>query len=154
MLSKENNSVNWLYWNSNHCVVSVALIDSLAKDLFKIWTSDSHVTLIKPKKIWVESFWNFGLKGVILLDGKRHCIGNSVRANTKSNSCLSSKFILTSADGLSVPTSFRTVIHRAKNTWQRLTFIPHASQASQAPPEEGGEREKISPNIYQSSQTL
>ena len=40
------------------------------------------------------------------------------------------------------------------NTWETLTFIPHASQASQASQGRGVKREKIFPNIYRSSQTL
>ena len=77
------------------------------------------------------------------------CFGNSVTASTKSNSCLLvSLFYYCRCINV-----FRTMIHKAMNTWETITFIPHASQASQAC-QGRGEREKIFPNIYRSSQTL
>ena len=74
------------------------------------------------------------------------CHGNFCNGKHKSNSCLSGKFILTSADGLSATTSYDVITQSNEHT--------ENSDIYNTSPSLRGEREKISPNIYRSSQTL
>ena len=80
--------------------------------------------------------------------GVSQCFGNSVTASTKLNSCpLVSLFYYCRCIYRTKCTNVsRTMIHRAMNTWETLTFIPHASQASQAC-QGRGERERRSSPI-------
>ena len=80
----------------------------------------------------------------ILLD--KECHGNFCNGKHKSNSCLSGKFILTSADGLSATTSYDIITQSKEH--MRNSDIYNTS------PSLRGEREKISPDIYRYSQTL
>ena len=76
-----------------------------------------------------------------------YCFGNSVTASTKSNSCLlvSLYYYCRCICRTKCIHVFRTMIHRAMNTWETMTFIPHASQASQACQGRGGRERRSSP---------
>ena len=87
----------------------------------------------------------------VILPTTPSCFGNSVTASTKLNSCLlvSLFYYCRCIYRTKCTNVFRTMIHM-RNTDIYTTRLSGLA----GPPGEGGEREKIFPNIYRSSQTL